>query len=130
MFQRKVNYIKEALTEPINIWSMVGFASTAAYMQSWIPLAAGVATEAIYLVTVPAHSAYRRLVDRREHALRGEQVQIRRAVHVGQIGLRDVTEPSNLALDAQRLGEGPQVLQCRPAAGDDVHQRCPLFCWQ
>jgi hypothetical protein len=45
---------------------MVGFASTAAYMQSWIPLAAGVAAEAMYLVTVPTHSAYRRLVDRRE----------------------------------------------------------------
>jgi len=70
MLQRKINYIKEALTEPINIWSMVGFASTAAYMQSWIPLAAGVATEAIYLVTVPAHSAYRRLVDRRERQRR------------------------------------------------------------
>jgi len=66
MFKKKVNYIKEALTEPINIWTMVGFASTAAYMQHWIPLAAGVAAEALYLVTVPAHSAYRRLVDRRE----------------------------------------------------------------
>ena len=64
--RRKVNYIREALTEPINIWSMVLFASSAAYMQSWIPLAAGAATEALYLVTVPAHSAYRRLVDRRE----------------------------------------------------------------
>ena len=66
MFKKKVNYIKEALTEPINIWTMVGFASTAAYMQHWIPLAAGLAAETLYLVTVPAHSAYRRLVDRRE----------------------------------------------------------------
>jgi hypothetical protein len=66
MLKQRINYIKEALTEPINIWSMVGFASTAAYMQSWIPLAAGAASEALYLVTVPAHSAYRRLVDRRE----------------------------------------------------------------
>ena len=66
MFKNKINYIKEALTEPINIWTMVGFASTAAYMQSWIPLAAGVAAEAMYVATVPMHSAYRRLVDRRE----------------------------------------------------------------
>jgi len=64
--KRKVNYIREALTEPINIWSMVLFASGAAYMQSWIPLAAGIAAEALYLAAVPAHSAYRRLVDRRE----------------------------------------------------------------
>jgi hypothetical protein len=66
MLQKKINYIKEALVEPINIWTMVGFASTAAYMQSWIPLAAGVAAEAFYVATVPMHSAYRRLVDRRE----------------------------------------------------------------
>ena len=58
MFKKKVNYIKEALTEPINIWTMVGFASTAAYMQSWIPLAAGVAAEAMYVATVPMHSAW------------------------------------------------------------------------
>ena len=66
----KVNYIKEALTEPINIWTMVGFASAGVWMQSWMPLAAGIAAEALYLVTVPAHSAYRRLVDRRERAKR------------------------------------------------------------
>jgi hypothetical protein len=62
----KINYIKEALIEPANIWTMVAFASTAAYMQSWIPLAAGAASEVLYLATVPAHSAYRRLIDRRE----------------------------------------------------------------
>lgn len=66
MLRKKVNYIKEALTEPMNIWSMVAFASSAAFLDSWIPLAAGVAAEAFYLSLVPAHSAYRRLVDRRE----------------------------------------------------------------
>jgi hypothetical protein len=45
---------------------MVAFASTSMYMQSWIPLAAGAASEVLYLATVPAHSAYRRLIDRRE----------------------------------------------------------------
>src|SRR5688572_3621021 len=74
---KRINYIKEALTEPLNIWSMVGFASAAAYMQSWIPLAAAVGSEALYMALVPAHSAYRKLVDRRERQRllkeRGEQ---------------------------------------------------------
>ena len=65
MLKQRINYIKEAITEPINIWSMVGFASTAAYMQSWIPLAAGAATEALYLSIVPNTPAYRRIVDQR-----------------------------------------------------------------
>lgn len=63
---RKVNYIKEALTEPANIWTMVGFASFAAYMQSLVPLGAASGLEILYLATVPAHSLYRRFVDRRE----------------------------------------------------------------
>jgi len=61
----KINYIKEALKEPINIWSMVGFAAAAAYMQSWIPLAAGLVTEIAYLTSVPASSFYKRIVERR-----------------------------------------------------------------
>ena len=60
-----LSYIKEALKEPVNIWSMVGFAAAAAYMQSPIPLIAAVVTEATYLATVPASNMYRKLVERR-----------------------------------------------------------------
>jgi hypothetical protein len=66
MSSKRVNYIKEALTEPANIWTMVLFASTAAWMQDAIPLAVGAGLEFLYLTTVPAHSLYRRYVDRRE----------------------------------------------------------------
>jgi hypothetical protein len=61
----KSNYLKEAASEPYNIWSMVLFLSAAAYTQDWIPLAAGVAVEAAYLTVVPATTFYRRLVERR-----------------------------------------------------------------
>ncbi len=81
MLTRKINYIKEALTEPINIWSMVGFACAAAATQHWLPLVAGIGAEAIYLMTVPAHSAYRRLVDRRERVkLLKESAEAREAL--------------------------------------------------
>ena len=60
-----LSYIKEALKEPVNIWSMVGFAAAAAYMQSPIPLIAAVVTEATYLATVPASNMYKKLVERR-----------------------------------------------------------------
>src|SRR5882724_2387084 len=60
-----LSYIKEALKEPVNIWSMVGFAAAAAYMQSPIPLVAALVTEATYLATVPASNMYRKLVERR-----------------------------------------------------------------
>ncbi len=61
----KSNYLKEAASEPYNIWSMVLFLSAAAYTQDWIPLAAGVAVEAAYLTVIPATTFYRRLVERR-----------------------------------------------------------------
>jgi hypothetical protein len=59
-------YLKEALREPLNFWGMASFLIGAAYFQDVIPLVAGFGAEAIYLVTVPATSFYRRLVDRRE----------------------------------------------------------------
>src|SRR5688572_3215943 len=59
-------YLKEAFKEPINFWGMAGFAVAAAYVQDVTPLVAALATETLYLVTVPASSIYRRLVDRRE----------------------------------------------------------------
>ena len=58
-------YLKEALKEPVNFWGMAGFAVAAAYTGSIIPLGAALAAEGLYLVTVPASSLYRRLVDKR-----------------------------------------------------------------
>src|SRR5215212_9793172 len=63
----KINlqYLKEALKEPVNFLGMAGFAVAAAYTGSIIPLGAALAAEGLYLVTVPASSLYRRLVDKR-----------------------------------------------------------------
>src|SRR5438067_6132151 len=60
-----LQYLKEALKEPVNFWGMAGFAVAAAYTGSIIPLGAALAAEGLYLVTVPASSLYRRLVDKR-----------------------------------------------------------------
>lgn len=60
-----VSYVKEALKEPANIWAMVGFAAMAAYLQSPLPLAAGVVVEVAYLAILPASHAYRKIVERR-----------------------------------------------------------------
>jgi hypothetical protein len=59
-------YLKEAFKEPLNFWGLASFAVVAAYAQDVTPLAAALAAETVYLVTVPATSLYRRLVDRRE----------------------------------------------------------------
>ena len=80
----KVSYIKEALKEPLNIWAMVGCVATSVFaattdfsLFAWVPLAAGAAAEAVYLATVPATTAYRRVVEgrarRRELAERGRK---------------------------------------------------------
>ena len=61
-----LKYLKEAFKEPINFWGMAGFAVAAAYVQDVTPLVAALATETLYLATVPASSVYRHLVDRRE----------------------------------------------------------------
>lgn len=68
----KVNYVKEAAKEPFNIWGLVGFVAASVYAATtdfqafaWVPLAAGAAAETLYLATLPATTAYRRLVDRR-----------------------------------------------------------------
>lgn len=70
----KINYVKEAAKEPLNIWGMVGFVAASVFAATqggvieafaWVPLAAGAASEALYLATMPATLAYRRLVDRR-----------------------------------------------------------------
>lgn len=61
-----LRYLKEAFKEPINFWGMAGFAVAAAYVQDVTPLVAALATETLYLATVPASTVYRRLVNRRE----------------------------------------------------------------
>ncbi|MFN2492103.1 MAG: hypothetical protein ABR501_04370 [Pyrinomonadaceae bacterium] len=61
-----LKYVKEAFKEPLNFWGMASFAIVAAYAQDITPLAAALAAETAYLVTVPASSLYRRIVDRRE----------------------------------------------------------------
>src|SRR6202158_115382 len=61
-----LKYLKEAFKEPVNFWGMAGFAVAAAYVQDVTPLVAALAAETAYLITVPATSFYRRLVDRRE----------------------------------------------------------------
>ena len=71
----KPSYIKEAVKEPLNIWGVVGVVAASVYAAAsgnavmetfaWVPLAVGAAGEALYLATLPATTAYRRLVDRR-----------------------------------------------------------------
>ncbi|MGH9943842.1 MAG: hypothetical protein ACRD9R_15970 [Pyrinomonadaceae bacterium] len=60
-----LQYLKEAVKEPVNFWGMAGFAVAAAYTGSIIPLGAALVTEGLYLATIPASAVYRRLVDRR-----------------------------------------------------------------
>ena len=61
-----LKYLKEAFKEPLNFWGLATFGIGAAYFQDVTVLAAALAAETVYLVTVPASSVYRRLVDRRE----------------------------------------------------------------
>lgn len=65
-----LKYLKEAFNEPLNFLGLVSFGIVGVYTFASagevIPLALGLAAETVYLVTVPASSIYRRLVDRRE----------------------------------------------------------------
>jgi hypothetical protein len=65
-----LKYLKEAFNEPLNFLGLVSFGIVGVYTVASagdvIPLAAGLAAETVYLITVPASSFYRRLVDRRE----------------------------------------------------------------
>ena len=84
-----LKYLKEAFKEPINFWGMAGFAVAAAYVQDVTPLVAALATEGVYLVTVPATTAYRRLVDRRE---KQRLLKLREQQREAQIKLFDPRE--------------------------------------
>ena len=84
-----LRYLKEAFKEPINFWGMAGFAVAAAYVQDVTPLVAALATETLYLATVPASSIYRRLVDRREKV---RLLKLREQQREAQIKLFDPRE--------------------------------------
>ena len=84
-----LRYLREAFKEPINFWGMAGFAVAAAYVQDVTPLVAALATETLYLATVPASSIYRRLVDRRE---KQRLLKLREQQREAQIKLFDPRE--------------------------------------
>ena len=84
-----IRYLKEAFKEPINFWGMAGFAVAAAYVQDVTPLVAALATETLYLATVPASTVYRRLVDRRE---KQRLLKLREQQREAQIKLFDPRE--------------------------------------
>jgi hypothetical protein len=83
-----LKYLKEAFKEPINFWGMAGFAVAAAYVQDVTPLVAALATETLYLATVPASTVYR-LVDRRE---KQRLLKLREQQREAQIKLFDPRE--------------------------------------
>jgi len=84
-----LKYLKEAFKEPINFWGMAGFAVAAAYVQDITPLVAALATETVYLATVPASNIYRRLVDKRE---KQRLLKLREQQREAQIKLFDPRE--------------------------------------
>ncbi len=71
----KPNYTVEALKEPLNIWGLFSIVAAALFIATqdililryWMVLAAGAGVEILYLATLPATAAYRRLVDRRAY---------------------------------------------------------------
>jgi hypothetical protein len=74
----KLSYIKEALKEPINIGAMLLAGAAAAYtattglVEPTFILAGALIAEGAYLVTVPASTFYRRIVERRSRYLLDE----------------------------------------------------------
>ena len=84
-----LKYLREAFKEPINFWGMAGFAVAAAYVQDVTPIVAALATETLYLATVPASSIYRRLVDRCE---KQRLLKLREQQRESQIKLFDPRE--------------------------------------
>ena len=74
----KLSYIKEALKEPINIGAMLLAGAAAAYsattglVEPTFILAGALIAEGAYLVTVPASTFYRRIVERRSRYLQDD----------------------------------------------------------
>jgi hypothetical protein len=84
-----LRYLKEAFKEPINFWGMAGFMVAAAYVQDVTPLVVALGAETLYLASVPATTAYRRLVDRRE---KQRLLKLREQQREAQIKLFDPRE--------------------------------------
>ena len=63
-----IEYLREALKEPVNFWGLAGFAVAAAFTWSLAPLVLALIFEAIYLATVPTLPQYRRLVANRKRS--------------------------------------------------------------
>ena len=71
----KISYIKEALKEPVNIGGLLlagaaaAYSATTGFLEPTLVLAGALIAEGAYLVTVPASTIYRRIVDRRSRHL-------------------------------------------------------------
>ena len=85
-----IQYLKEALREPVNFWGMAGFAVAAAYTQDIIPLAAALVAEGLYLSTVPASQLYRRLVDKRNKDQQRKLREVIRAKMIKEFDPREI----------------------------------------
>ncbi len=74
----KPSYLKEALKEPLNIGGLLiataaaAYSATSGFLEPTVVLAATLVMEGAYLVTVPASTFYRRIVDRRSRGLLDE----------------------------------------------------------
>lgn len=96
-----IQYLKEALREPVNFWGMAGFAVAAAYTQDVIPLAAALVAEGLYLATVPASTLYRRLVDDRNRKQLRRQQEISREKMIKEFDPREI-EAVNYLRDTKK----------------------------
>lgn len=96
-----IQYLKEALREPVNFWGMAGFAVAAAYTQDVIPLAAALVAEGLYLATVPASTLYRRLVDDRNRKQLRRQQEIHREKMIKEFDPREI-EAVNYLRDTRK----------------------------
>lgn len=71
----RISYFKEALKEPINIGGLLlsgaaaAYSSATGFIEPTLVLAGALVLEGAYLVTVPASSFYRKIVDRRSRHL-------------------------------------------------------------
>lgn len=71
----KISYLKEALKEPVNIGGLViagaaaAVSMTTGFLEPTLIMAGALVAEGAYLITVPASSFYRRIVDRRSRHL-------------------------------------------------------------
>src|SRR5882724_2498411 len=110
-----LKYLKEAFNEPLNFLGLVSFAVVGAFTMASshdvTPLAAGLAAETVYLVTVPASSLYRRLVDRRE---KQRLMKLRDQQREAAIKLFD---PREREAGVLALDEKPDLLQLQKIHG-------------